>query len=538
MKALYIIFICVKKIVSKNLILFIWLMSNNNYLNIYYFNELFFKMNEIETKSTFIDSIKNTWSYTKMDILFKEISKYWISKEDFINRFLEIYEEIESRYSEVFLKKWYTQIESFFDKFVSLATQKIIEIQKGKENELNFSIFVPKESKLNMIKRRNNTNNKTEILRKAPKYDTLLRVLHKKYWLELEWVEINTYLEALNKNRVRRLPYRVVVIKIKGKSLTIVINDQIWEWTYVYDWIIEPSILSNVSKWDIVEGKKPLLIKYYSGRFENNLDILFSDDFLLNWIKIIDYGNPEHLKILLSWNIKDKDWDDAEVNLRTIWVEEFSKLYFWYWTVFWSVRWVTILINSWWIDSIFLRKILDNLWIPRPDLPSEELDYGNSEHLKILLSKITDKHWDNSPTDLSTIWIEEFSNLYFWHWTVFWSVRWATILINIWWIRTIYLKRILENVWIPRPDLPSKELNYKNPEHIKVLLLNVTDKNQNKENPDLKTISFSSFSKLYFWYGTEFWVVRWATILKNNWWINNKSLKKILDSIWIPRPDL
>ncbi len=167
-------------------------------------------MNKIEIKSTFIDSSKNTWSYTKMDILFKEISKYWISKEDFVDRFLEIYEEIESRYSEVFLRKWYIQIESFFDKFVLLATQRIIEIEKDTENELNFSIFIPKESNLNLVKR-SNPNIKSEILKEAPKYETLLKVLHRKYWLELEWVEMKTYIETLNKDLVRKLPYRIVI---------------------------------------------------------------------------------------------------------------------------------------------------------------------------------------------------------------------------------------------------------------------------------------------------------------------------------------
>ncbi len=494
-------------------------------------------MNKIENTPTFIAPCKNIWSYTKMDILFKEISKYWISKEDFIDRFLEIYEEIESRYSEVFLRNWYREVESFFDKFVSLATQKIIEIEKDKENDLNFSIFVPKEPSLNLLKKRKEPNNKSEAPKEVKKYETLLKVLHKKYWLNLEWVEINTYVENFKKNSFRKFPYKIITLKTENTSLTIAINNQIWEGTYVYYWIIEPSVLSNVSKWDKINDKSPVFIKY-SDKFKENLEVLLSDDFLRKWSDSLDYKNPEHLKILLS-SITDKYWNELKIDLRTVWIEAFIDWYFWHMTVFQKVTWRMILKNGLWIiNKISLKKILEYIWVLRPDLPSKELDYKNSKHIETLLSSITDKDWNKIDVDLNTILLIKFSKLNFWYWTEFWVVKWSTILINNWLNNIKTLKKVLGLVWIKRLDLGIKNVDCKNLEHIKILLSSITDGYWNKVEVDLKTIWVLYFSKLNFWYWTEFWMIKWSTILERNWWRDNKTLMKILWYYWIKRLDL
>ncbi len=224
--------------------------------------------------------------------------------------------------------------------------------------------------------------------------------------------------------------------------------------------------------------------------------------------------------------------------MNIIWVRDFHTLYFWHWTIFWSVTWATILLNNWWQNNISLKKVLEIVWISRPDLPSSKLDYKNPEHIIILLSSIIDRDWNKLELDLKTIWCDSFSHIYFWYWTIFWSVVWATILKNNWWWSNISLKRILESVWILRPDLPSEELNFKDIEHIKILLSSITDKDWNKLELDLKTIWCDSFSHIYFWYWTEFWILSWQSLLKNNWWWSNISLKKILESVWISRPDL
>ncbi len=483
-------------------------------------------MNKIETTPKVIDNNKNTWSYTKMDILFKEISKYWISKGDFVNRFLEIYEGIEFRYSNIFLNNC-LKLETFRNNFFSLAIKKIIELEKGSEERLNFPIFCSPKT--------NQFWEDPEHFREVPKYETFLKLLYKKYWLRLEWVEIKTYIETLEPNSIN-LPYRIITIKTKGISRTILINNQIWEDTYIYKWIIEPDFLSSINKWDMVNGDFPISIKYFD-KYESNLEILFDNNFLLSWLKLLDYENSEHIEILL-WRITDKNWYTVEVDLRNILTSNFSRLYFWDWTVFWRLLWQSILIKTWWRNRIYLKKLLEVWWISRPDLLSRELDCKNPKHIRKLLSKITEKDWENVDINLNTIQVWVFSELYFWYGTGFWVVRWSRILENNWWKNSKALKKVLLYSWIKRLDLYNKKIDYKNPKHISILLSSITNKKWNKVDIDLKTIWITGFARLYFWYSTEFWMFCWHSILYNTPWENSKSLKKILGYLWIPRPDL
>ncbi len=467
-------------------------------------------------------------SYTKMEVLLKEISKYGISKEVFVDKFFDIYWEIESKNRDILFKNWFVGLNVSYDKFVSLAIKKLIELDKNNEEEPKTSVFDSQET--------NQFSKDSEYFTESSKYEIFLKLLHKKYWLKLEWLEINTYTEELELDSSRKLLYKIITIKNNDISTTILINNQIWEDTHIYKWIIEPNFLSNISKWDELNGKFPISIKYCE-RFEKNLEVLLNSDFSLDWINSVDFKDPEHIKILLS-NITDKNWNKLEIDLKTVWITYFKELFFWYWTVFWIVKWAKLLTKSWWQNNIILKKILKTWWVSRPDLPNKKLDHENPGHIKTLLSNITDKYWNNLEVDLKTIWILAFYNLCFWYWTEFWIVTWITILIKNWWKNVIYLKKFLESSWVPRPDLPSKDLDYKNPKHIKTLLSSITDKDWTKLDIDLKTIWVSIFTNLYFWYKTEFWILSWKKILRNIWWENKIYLKKLLEIWWISRPDL
>ncbi len=482
-------------------------------------------MSNIDT--TISESVKNDWNYERMNLLFEETSKYWISKKEFIDRFLEIYKEVEFKIKNLLLRGIYLDTKICYDRFFSLAIKKIIELEKGSEEKLNFSIFCSPKT--------NQFWEDPEHFREVPKYEIFLKLLYKKYWLRLEWVEIKTYIETLEPNIIN-LPYRIITIKTKSISRTILINNQIWEGTYIYKWIIEPDFLSSINKWDMVNGDFPISIKYFD-KYESNLEILFDNNFLLSWLKLLDYDNSEHIEILL-WRITDKNWYTVEVDLRNILTSNFSRLYFWDWTVFWRLLWQSILVKTWWRNRIYLKKLLEVWWISRPDLPSMELDCKNPKHIKKLLSKITDKYWNKIDVNLKAIWVKSFERLYFWYWTEFWMLSWQTLLKNNWLKSSKALKNILESSWISRPDLAKEELDIEDPEHIKILLSNITESNWDKVEIDLKTIKIWIFTELCFWYSTEFWKVRWTKILEGNWWINNKTLIKILWYYWIKRLDL
>ena len=135
--------------------------------------------------------------------------------------------------------------------------------------------------------------------------------------------------------------------------------------------------------------------------------------------------------------------------MNEITVSEFTKLFFWHGTKFWLICWHTILVNNDWNNNIILKKILELCWIIRKDLPSEIFDYHNPEHIKEILSIITNNKWDIIDIDLNKIWIVEFRKLYFWYWTKFWKISGNTLLTKFWQgINNKTLNVMLNSYWI------------------------------------------------------------------------------------------
>ncbi len=255
------------------------------------------------------------------------------------------------------------------------------------------------------------------------------------------------------------------------------------------------------------------------------------------WSEKIDYSNPDHIKEIL-WSIRNKDWKKIEIDLRAILVWFFSELYFWYNTKFWEVNWSSLLSKNWQHDNVSLKKILSFIWIDRPDLKSENINYDNIEHIKEIFWSITDKNWKKIETDLRTIWVWRFSKLYFWYNTKFWQSGWSTLLRGNWWLNSIALKKILSFIWIDRPDLVSEKIDYSNPDHIKEILWSITNKAWNKIDTNFSIKLITNFNKLYFWYNTKFWKISWSALLKNFWPRNQEWLKKMLDFWWINTSNL
>jgi len=166
------------------------------------------------------------------------------------------------------------------------------------------------------------------------------------------------------------------------------------------------------------------------------------------------------------------------------------------------------------------------------------MDYKNSEHVEKILSSVTDEYWNPLSVDLEKIWVMDFYDYYFWYDTEYGMVKWQTFLRNYWWRTYVALWKLLKSWWVERKDLPIKKIDYKNKKDIKKLLSVVTDRYWITKNIDLKYIKVLDFYKNYYWYWTEFWIMGWERILRQYWWRNNSSLKKILKLIGIERDDL
>lgn len=147
--------------------------------------------------------------------------------------------------------------------------------------------------------------------------------------------------------------------------------------------------------------------------------------------------------------ITDKDWNSVSLDLEKIWVKKFGQLAFWDWEI-WKLYWKTLLNKVGDFSSKWLKQVLSLWWIERPDLPSEDINYENKEHLKKVLSVITDKDWNSLNINLekiSTIWFKE---SFFWYWTNFWLISWFILLKNSFWLNSKWLKQLLAFSWIKK----------------------------------------------------------------------------------------
>lgn len=482
--------------------------------------------------------------------LSKEINKKYIEMGEllwnnsideriFTDKFLEIYEEIQNK---VFLllsssekldkDKVEENIEKIFQDAFRKAIESIIKINSINTQNLDFSIFKSK-----WMLRLRWWKSKIEF-KQWDKYNEFLRIYNELFFWRKD-VQIKTYMEKLDSNKIRKSPYYIINIIWGDFSKTLLISNQIWEATFVYNWMIESGKFAEIEKWQEINGLKPIKV-VYSEDYSNELKDLITKKELYSYegaeisdedlqLKEEDYFNKLYLKTVLS-SITNNEWNKIEVDLKKIWLREFSKKFsFWNGTIFWKVHWKTLLRNNWWENNIALKKILEIVWIERKDLQTEIVDYKDKKQLKEILKIATDKDWNNSETDFKIIHVTQFSKLYFGYGTKYGITTGRTILSNNWWPTNIALRKVLKIMWVERNDLPKNDINFWNNEHITEILKHITNKDWNKIDVDLKTVSVDDFSRLYFWYWTRFWRIYWKTLLRNNWWENRKSLEKIIE---------
>jgi hypothetical protein len=342
-------------------------------------------------------------------------------------------------------------------------------------------------------------------------------------------IEIKKYKEKNNTKKMRKFPYYIINILWKDYSKTLLISNQIWEVTFVYNLVITPEHFVNVEKWEELYWVKPIKV-IYNKNYSNNLKKLLAiniNEHKEIKSKKLDYKDKNNIIELLN-NVTDEEWKKIEIDLTNIWLEGFKKLNFWDWTRYRKISWSGLLQNNWWENSIALKKILELWWIKRWDLWLISLNFDDWSELKVVLSIATDKKWNKIEPDLTTIWMKKFSKLYFWYGTDFWIFTWQYILLKNWPANKTTLKKVLKKIWVERNDLASKDIDYNNITQIKELISKITDKDWNIIDEDFYTLWVEKIKELYFWKGTRFWKISWRVLLKNNWGVNNVWLMNIL----------
>jgi len=200
-----------------------------------------------------------------------------LEEDSFTDCFLEIYEEIHNKLVALLIKKDINQenhqqaedfIEKVLQKSFNTAIEKIIDLKTWSIKEIDYSLFLP-WTRTNQ----SSSNKKWYKVRQADKYNTFLKVYYDLFLWNKD-ITIDASKEKLDNNKVRKFPYKIVQIQSSNFSRTILISDQIWEITFVYDWIIDTEEFQNIKKWAQITEVPFTTIKYgknYASRLKETL---------------------------------------------------------------------------------------------------------------------------------------------------------------------------------------------------------------------------------------------------------------------------
>lgn len=154
----------------------------------------------------------------------------------------------------------FTSIDDFLDDYLEIAYQEL----KERTTLLSHNLFIPGNSNIEK------SDNKNKIIvKKADKIKILKRVLNNFWYKQSEIIKVSV--ENLDSNRMRKIPYNIYHLNKSGLQKTILICDEIWQATFVYEGIIDSKEFLNIEKWETVWDSRALKIIYHKKTFEENI---------------------------------------------------------------------------------------------------------------------------------------------------------------------------------------------------------------------------------------------------------------------------
>lgn len=171
-------------------------------------------------------------------------------------------------------------------------------------------------------------------IKEVLKYNEFLRAYYELYFWRDD-INMELYVEKLEKEKMRKIPYRIIYLKWPNFWRTILISDQIWEASFVYDWIIDKRDFKIINKWEEINWNVPHRIIYWSNykiRFKKLLQEKFEE---VNNIedKTDEQVLNEEKEYLLQQNIikffKNFNWMDKEESYKYwmwLWAKDIRKI--------------------------------------------------------------------------------------------------------------------------------------------------------------------------------------------------------------------
>lgn len=159
-------------------------------------------------------------------------------------------------------------VEELLDNFISTIEEKLLI----KSVKLPFSIYPPNHT--TVIEEWGEETEKFDDreVAQAPKFQTFLRILNKR-WISFDSLIVLEEDEEVLKadKRMREIPYKIIYLREWDVEKTVLISDEVWQATFVYEWIIREDNFANFSKWEAIESiipEKIVFWKTYNKRLE------------------------------------------------------------------------------------------------------------------------------------------------------------------------------------------------------------------------------------------------------------------------------
>ena len=181
------------------------------------------------------------------------------------------------RYSSISRHWWNDEIfsvDQLLDKFIHTIEEKLaIDVV-----ELPFSIYPPKHiPEIETWEKGEEKLSEREVV-SVEKYKILLYILHAR-GISFDNIVVLQESQTLlqSERRMRTFPYKIIYLQEWEISKTILISDEIWQATFVYEWLIREDNFHEYSKWDVIEWIIPERIIFWKTYREQLEEAVFGN---------------------------------------------------------------------------------------------------------------------------------------------------------------------------------------------------------------------------------------------------------------------
>jgi len=159
-------------------------------------------------------------------------------------------------------------VDELLEQFIETIEKKL----KIESVKLPFTIYPPNHTTVIQEWDESSEEFNEQEPKQVPKFSLFLHILNEK-WISFDSIMVLEEDEELLRadNRMRVFPYKIIYLRDWDIEKTILISDELWQATFVYEWIIREDNFADFSKWEGIESVIPEKVVFWT-RYWERLD--------------------------------------------------------------------------------------------------------------------------------------------------------------------------------------------------------------------------------------------------------------------------